>query len=294
MAAPAPPPETLENAPALWAHALPWPNAASHKHERGRLAVMSGPRHKTGAARLAARAGARAGAGWTALFCSPAAADVIAVHETALLIVVRRGPDDWPDAKYGAIVFGPAAGLDEAARADLWALVEARGAPEQALVLDADALTLGAEDPDRFFAATAARKVVLTPHEGEFARLFPDLAHEDRLVATRASAERAGAIIVRKGARTLIAAPGEGAVVANAHATPFLASAGTGDVLAGLIAGLIAQGPAPFLAACAATWIHGEAGRRVGPGLVAEDLLTALPGVLNDLAPEALKARAAF
>lgn len=277
------------NAPDLWRAILPWPRTASHKHNRGRLAVMAGPRHATGAARLAARAGARAGAGWTAIFATAQSADIIAAHETSLLVQVRREPSCRPGDRFAAVVFGPAAGLDARARDDLWALCEAAGQPEQVLVLDADALTLGSEAPARLWAALAARKAVLTPHEGEFARLFPSLPF-NRIEGARTAARLSGAVVVRKGADTVIAAP-DGRTCLNTHATPWLASAGTGDVLAGLIGGLCAGGMEPFEAACAATWIHGEAGLRVGPGLVAEDLLAVIPAVLNSLAPDGLKAR---
>ena len=273
------------NTPDLWRHLYPWPGVRSHKHVRGRLAVFCGPRHATGAARLAARAGARIGAGWTALLATPQAADIVAAHETSLVIEVLRGaglPEGFAD-RYGAGVFGPAAGLDGAAAARLAALLET----PVPLVLDADALTLLARDEALRARLTArAAATILTPHDGEFARLVADRQPREvracHLASTRAAARELGCIVVRKGATTVIAAP-DGRTRINSHASPWLATAGTGDVLAGLIGGLLAQGLDAFEAASMAVWLHGDAGLRAGPGLLAEDLERQIPAVLAGL-----------
>ena len=184
------------------------------------------------------------------------------------------------DGRVAAVALGPALGTGAAERA----LVEAALAAAPAAVLDADAITLAAADPAPFFAAIAARPapVILTPHEGEFARLFPDLADLPKPERTRKASARAGATVILKGPDTTIAAP-DGRLAINANAPPWLATAGSGDVLAGFAAGLLAQGLPGFEAACAAVWLHGAAGAEAGPGLTAEDLAPALRPVLRRL-----------
>lgn len=268
------------NDPVLWLDRFPWPATETHKHARGRLGVVSGGALSTGAARLAIRAGLRIGAGWVEALCPPDAAPVLAValegpvlrpFETEAELERLAGDLD-------AVVIGPAAGVGPATAANLRAL-ERTGA---ALVVDADALTSFAGRPEDLFAALD-RDDVLTPHAGEFDRLFPGLiAEAGREGAARRAAERTGATVLLKGAETLIAAP-DGRLVVNRAEAPWLATLGTGDVLAGLIGGLLAQGLTGFDAACAAAWIHAEAARRFGPGLIASDLPDLFPPVLKEL-----------
>ncbi len=277
-------PTAFENGPALWGAALRAPAADDHKFRRGHALVVSGGMTRTGAARLAAGAALRAGAGLVTLASPPGALAVNAAHLTAVMLRRIDGAEDLAaalaDPRLTAVALGPALGTGEPERA----LVEAALAAPCPAVLDADALTLGAAEPERFFAAIAARPgpVVLTPHEGEFARLFPDLAGKPRPESARAAAARAGASVVLKGPDTAIAAP-DGRLAINSNAPPWLATAGSGDVLGGIVAGLLAQGMPGFEAAAAAVWLHGEAGSEAGPGLIAEDLAPALRPALRRL-----------
>ena len=268
------------NHPELWKFALPRPGADSHKHSRGRLGVVSGPALRTGAARLAARAGLRIGAGLGRVFCPPDAAPVLAPTLEAVMLDVFHDPEGLEAlaAPMDAMVIGPAAGLTEATAANIAAL-QRTGA---ALVIDADGLSLFEGRPDALFAGLD-RDDVLTPHAAEFERLFPGLlADEGREGAARSAAAKAGAVLILKGARTVIAAP-DGRVRVNDDGSPWLATEGTGDVLAGMIGGLMSQKMDSFDAASAAVWMHGEAGRAVGPGLISEDLPDRLGAVLGPL-----------
>lgn len=280
-------PRCRENVPALWQAALPYPTEDAHKYERGHVGVFSGGPSRTGAARLAARGAARIGAGAVTLLSPGTALAVNAMHLTSIML--RRVEDAAEFAAFrhersaGAYVLGPGFGVDERARV----FTEEVLAPDTAahLVLDADGITAFADVPERLFAAAAESRgtLVLTPHMGEFARLFPDLAADDtssKLAKARQAAARSSAIIVLKGADTVIATP-DGEAAINTNATPYLATAGSGDVLSGMIAGLMAGGMPGFSAACAAVFLHCEAGKAVGPGLIAEDLPEALPPVLR-------------
>ncbi|MFN5269365.1 MAG: NAD(P)H-hydrate dehydratase [Hyphomonadaceae bacterium] len=275
------------------ARAIPWPTAHSHKHSRGRLAVICGGRTQTGAARLAAAAGHRMGAGWVSLIAGPEATQILACHETERLIIERLSDQSLSSlcAGFDAAVLGPAFGLTHAHAADVLDMVQNF---TKALVLDADALALIAQSGREggLWPAVQARSAptILTPHSGEFTRLAGEFDPEKKGEATLALARDLGAIVIHKGGETWVAAP-DGRLTASDLATPFCASAGTGDVLAGLIGGLLAQSMPAFEAACAAVWIHATAANRVGPGLIASDLIAALPAVLNGLAPEGLKAR---
>ena len=277
-------PNAFENAPALWQAALHPPAAEDNKFRRGSVLVVSGGMARTGAARLAAGAALRAGAGLVTLASPSDALAVNAAHLTAVMLRRIGGADDLAallaDARLSAVALGPALGTGDREGA----LVDAALAASCAAVLDADALTLGARDPARFFAAIAGRAapVILTPHEGEFARLFPDLEGRPRPERARAAAARSGATVILKGADTAIAAP-DGRLAINTNAPPWLATAGSGDVLAGIAAGLLAQHMPAFEAAAAAVWLHGEAGSEAGPGLTAEDLAPALRPALRRL-----------
>ncbi|MCI4665735.1 MAG: NAD(P)H-hydrate dehydratase [Neomegalonema sp.] len=255
----------------------------AHKYEHGAVLVATGGMGATGAARLAATAALRVGAGVATLAAPGAAMLECATAITALML--RRAESDTEfaallaDKRVTAAVIGPghAAHPDGAERTRAF-VKAALAAPSAALVLDADALTAFAAEPGQLFAAIAAcpAPVVLTPHRGEFARLFPDLTTEtSKLRATRAAAVRSGAVVLFKGPDTVIAAPDGPTAVASAigpRAAPWLATAGAGDVLSGLIAGLAARGWPPFAAACDGAVLHQEAGRSCGAGLIAEDL----------------------
>jgi NAD(P)H-hydrate epimerase len=269
-------PRTFENDPALWLDAYPWPVDGTHKYKRGHAAVLGGAT-MTGAARLAARAAQRVGAGLTTVV-APAAA--FPIYATALeSVLVARG--DFArviaDDRFNAMLVGPGAGVTPTTRrAALVAL-----ATRRAVVLDADALTVFAKDRKTLFKALARAPAVITPHEGEFARLFS--VGGDKLTRARAAAAECQAVVVLKGTDTVIAAP-NGTAAINGNAPPSLATGGTGDVLAGLVLGLLAQGLDPFRAACAACWLHGDVAQDRGVGLIPEDLVAGLPAALARLA----------
>ena len=262
-----------------WRAAFPWPGVEAHKHARGRLGVVSGKATRTGAARLAARAGLRIGAGVVTLLCPPDAATVIASAIEAVMVSPFASDEALSAAAKGmdAVVIGPAAGVNDATAANVRALAETGAA----LIVDADGLTVFQNWPGELFGLLD-RDDVLTPHEGEFKRLFPGLLDQGREVAAREAARLAGAVVVLKGPQTLIAAP-DGRLARNDNGVPWLATAGTGDVLAGMIGGLVAQRMDSFDAARAAVWMHAEAARAFGPGLIAEDLPEGLPAVLAGL-----------
>ena len=277
-------PKTFANEPALWLASFPWPQPESHKYARGHAVVVSGPVYSTGAARLGARGALRIGAGLVTVASPRDALEVNAAQLTAIMV---READDarglaslLADRRKNAVLIGPGLGVGERTKE----LVLAALHSDAAIVLDADALTSFADDPRPLFAAIASRTapVVLTPHDGEFARLFGDLAATSKLARAREAASRAGAIVLLKGADTVVAAPG-GTASINATTSPFLATAGTGDVLAGMVLGLLAQGMPAFEAASAAVWLHGAAAIDFGPGLIAEDLPETLPRVLREL-----------
>lgn len=273
--------DLFENDPELWASRFPWPALDAHKHTRGRLKVVSGEMWSTGAARLAARGGLRIGAGAVTVLSPPGALATNAAHLEAIMLAPFGAEADLAVAaeEADAVIIGPAAGVGEATAQNLQALAQTGAA----LVVDADALTSFRQDPEALFACLD-RDDVLTPHPGEFGRIFPDLMirSPERISAAREAARRAGAVVLLKGPDTVVAAPdGRAAVLLNG--APWLATAGSGDVLAGFIGGLVAQGMESFEAACAGAWVHAECGARHGPGLIAEDLPGLAPVVLAEL-----------
>ncbi len=276
-------PQLWENRPAVWAGVAPAPDPKGHKYDRGHVVVVSGPAIRTGAARLAAGAALRAGAGLVTVASPPDALLVHAAHLTAVMIARMDGSEGLSallaDRRFNAVAVGPANGVGAETRARVLACLRSGAA----VVADADALTSFAAEPEALFAAIGGRSapVVLTPHEGEFRRLFADLAdNPDKVARARAGAARAGATVLLKGADTVIAAP-DGRAVINDNAPANLATAGAGDVLAGIVAGFLAQGWPAFAGAAAAAWVHGAAAAICGPGLTAEDLADALPAVFS-------------
>lgn len=264
-----------ENTPAVWRSAMPAEQLETHKYKRGHLVVFSGEASKTGAARMSAMAGLKAGAG---LVTIAAPTDALAANSAHLTAVMLHAIDDaaalkgWlEDARLRTFVLGPGFGIGKKARKFVSLL------RDRHLVLDADGISSFKDDPQTLFDLFRGEpRLVLTPHDGEFARLFPDIAADKRagkVDRALAAAGRSNAAIIYKGADTVIASP-DGRALVNTNAPVWLATAGSGDVLAGIIGGLLAQGLPVFEAAAAAVWLHGEAGHRAGKGLTAEDLAT--------------------
>jgi hydroxyethylthiazole kinase-like uncharacterized protein yjeF len=312
-------PKTFVNGPAIWAGPFRVPRAEGHKYSRGHALVLSGGPAYTGAARLAARGALRAGAG---LVTVATPADALSVHASALTAIMTRvcdGPGDLTkllaDKRKNAVVIGPGFGVGEKTRAFVRAALAAAqdsAAPRRSIVLDADALTSFEGDPYGFaeLIRRSGNDVALTPHDGEFARLFGHagrsgesrwtslLPQEENLPAlfealhsasklerARAAAALSGAVIILKGADTVVASP-HGLAAIGEDLPPWLATAGSGDVLAGIVCGLLAQGMPPFEGACAAVWLHGAAARHFGPGLIAEDIPENLPPVIQSILAE--------
>lgn len=284
-------PCTFVNEPALWLPHFHWPKAEGHKYARGHALVVSGQADSTGAARLAAGGALRAGAGLVTVASPKDALEVNAAQLTAIMV---KPADDakelaglLADERKNAVLIGPGVGVGERTKA----MVLAALASHAAVVLDADALTSFSSGPGRLFKSIASRAapVALTPHEGEFARLFGPPGEASKLERARAAAQRSGAIVLLKGADTVVAAP-DGRASINATSSPWLATAGTGDVLGGMVLGLLAQRMETFEAVSGAVWLHGRAAQLFGPGLIAEDLPKLLPSVLRELASNAAEA----
>ena len=282
-------PRTFANDPAQWGGRFPQPKVDGHKYSRGHVVVVSGGVSATGAARLAARAALRAGAGLVTI-ASPR--EALSVNAAASLAVMVRPVDGaaeldefLKDERRNAVVLGPGGGIGRPMREQAAAALGSRAL----VVLDADALTSFAGDLAGLVALIGkrgGRGVVLTPHNGEFSRLFNAIDDNanvtGKLQKARLAAQSSGAITLLKGADTVVAAPDGRAAIAD-NAPPYLATAGAGDVLAGLVAGLLAQGMPAFEAASAGVWLHGEAAKAFGPGLIADDLSEALPKVYRRL-----------
>ena len=276
------------NDPGLWGAAFPRPGAAGHKYTRGHAVLVSGGISTTGAARLAARGALRAGAGLVTI-ASPR--EALAVNAAASLAVMVRPVDGakelaefLADKRRNSVVLGPGGGVGPAMRDQVMAALKGGAG----VVLDADALSSFTEEPAALWKAIIGRSgaTVLTPHEGEFTRLFKKISENSKvnskLDKARLAVHLSGATVLLKGADTVVASPdGRASIAENAPAT--LATAGSGDVLAGMIAGLLAQGMEAFAAASAAVWLHGEAAASFGPGLISEDLPEELPRVFRRL-----------
>lgn len=269
----------VENHPALWIKDFPLPEASRHKYDRGHVVVVAGKK-RAGAACLAAFAAQKAGAGVVSLLSPPESALVCRCYRASIMV------DEWREGRELAallrdphkntVVIGPGLGTDSDARAAVEAVLPL-GLP---VVWDGDIFTLYKDDPEVLFSQLSA-KDILTPHEGEFARIFPDISG-DKLERARLAAKRCSAVVLLKGSDTVIANP-DGRVIVNRAAPPTLATAGAGDVLAGLIAGIMAQGMEVFTAAAAASWLHADSAGRYGLGLTAEDIIQTLPQALEDL-----------
>jgi hydroxyethylthiazole kinase-like uncharacterized protein yjeF len=273
----------FENTPALWGALYPWPRPDGHKYARGHCLAVSGPAHATGAARLAARGALRIGAGLVSVAAQGEAVSINAVHLTAIMVKPFDGAEGLAsllsDRRLNAAIIGPGLGVNS----NTDALVKSVLSSGAATVLDADALTWFQNDPRMLFGMIKP-PTVMTPHEGEFERIFPGLLAStvSKVEAARAAAARSGGVVLLKGNDTVIAAP-DGRATINANAPATLATAGAGDVLAGFIGGLMAQGMPAFEAASAGAWLHGDAAGRFGPGLIAEDLAEILPESLSGL-----------
>ncbi len=281
---------TFINAPQLWLDKFPTAEPTTHKYKHGHAVAVSGPAHATGAARLAARGALRVGAGLVSVACPQEAVSINGAHLTTIMLAPFEGvgglTEILEDRRKNAVIIGPGMGVGRQTR-DKVAAVLKSGA---GTVLDADALSSFEGRGEELVAAITAlplykRPVVLTPHEGEFARLCPDVNKTEfgsKLDRARNCAKRFSSVVVLKGPDTVVAHP-DGRASINNNAPPWLATAGSGDVLAGMIGGLLAQGMPAFEAASAAVWFHGACGQRLGRGLIAEDLPEALPGILQRL-----------
>ncbi len=271
-------PKARLNDRSLWGEEFPRLAADGHKYRRGH-AVVSGGSFMTGAVRLAALAARRVGAGLVTVASATETVAMYAADQPGTIVATVNDDAAFyaliADGRRNAVLVGPGAGVSDSTRERVQAALRL----EKSVVLDADALTVFADNPESLFAQITS-PCILTPHAGEFARLFD--TEGDKISRARAAARYSRAVVLLKGADTVIAAP-DGRAAVNVNAPADLATAGSGDVLAGLAVGLLAQGMAPFEAACAATWIHGETARLFGPGLIAEDLFVNLPRLIGEL-----------
>jgi NAD(P)H-hydrate epimerase len=270
--------DTKNNSSSIWIDRLPYLDSTSHKYSRGHVLIIGGY-PMAGASRLAARAAMRVGSGMVTITAPPDGVGVYASAMEFALIHPFLETDFISEIvgqrKISAILIGPGLGVSNLTRGRVLEVLQC-GVP---VVLDADALTSFSNDPEELFGSIIG-PCIITPHEGEFVRLF-DLDGPKSERAQQA-AHNSHSTVVLKGSSTIIAST-EGSPIVNANAPASLSTAGTGDVLAGMIVGLIAQGMTPFDAAAAATWIHAEAARRFGIGLIAQDLPDLIPAVMRDL-----------
>lgn len=272
--------QTFENDPALWLNDFPFPQAQMHKYDRGHVVVYGGA-DRTGAACLAAYAAQRSGTGVVSITAPSADAGLVyKLYRASMMVDTWQTADEFKallrDERKNTVLIGPGAGTDEKTKGAVLVALDFN----KTLVLDADALTAFKDDPAALFKKLSPRHI-LTPHEGEFARLFGDLPGS-KLERARAAAKTAHAIVILKGSDTVIAAP-DGTAVINTNAPPILAIAGAGDVLAGLVAGFAAQGMSSFMASIAGVWLHGAAAKSHGAGLTAEDIINIIPQTLKSL-----------
>lgn len=274
-------PDTCENTPLAWNAPYPFPRTQDHKYTRGHVLVTGGDAVHSGAARMAARAALRTGAGLVTVAMPAAAVGVYAAHLTAVMLHPFHTPEDFAetlhDDRISACLIGPGNGINDTTEA----LLRYSIAQAKPLVVDADGLTVLAQNKSAWFPLLTP--AILTPHQGEFKRLFAITGN--KLHDAREAARESGAVIVYKGADTVIAAP-NGRTAIQPEAPPWLATAGSGDVLAGICAGLLGLGLDPFTAACQGVWLHSRAGFHHGPGMIAEDLIETIPAALADLEME--------
>jgi hydroxyethylthiazole kinase-like uncharacterized protein yjeF len=267
------------NHPDLWKSHFPKLSSTDHKYSRGYSLLSGGPATMTGATRLAALAALRVGSGVVTIAIPP---DALTIYASSLLAVMIRPVEDLThykkmleDSRITALLLGNGNGLSERTRSFTLAALDSH----IPCVLDADALTVFADHPTRLFNTIKA-PVIMTPHEGEFKKIF-DLG-SDRIASAHNAALQSKSIIVLKGAETVIAAPDD-RIIINTNAPAWLATAGSGDVLAGIITGLLAQQLEPFYAACIGVWLHGEAAKCLGRGMIADDLPLAVGKVMSGL-----------
>ena len=277
-------PNIKKNDPSLWIKSFPFPVSSDHKYSRGMLVINTGPQFQTGAARLAGRSAMRVGAGAVTMVCDEETAKILEPQISVELLSVIKEKNDiqklLKDKRVSCALIGPGNGVNDETKArTLMAL-----AFVDHCVIDADAITCFETNPEELFIDTYTH-TILTPHEGEFKRLFGDKLSiiEDKVLRCLEASKKAGSIVLLKGADTVIASP-DGQVVINSSEEPYLATAGSGDVLAGIIASLVGEKKMrAFDAACAGAWIHSRLGELIGPGLIAEDLVDKIPYVIKEL-----------
>lgn len=270
-----------DNNPALWKMHIPVPGRDSHKYSRGHAIIVGGGIASTGAARLSSISALRAGAGLVSVACTPESLPVYSATLTSVMTKPVKNLSELmmllEDTHVTAMLVGPGCGVNENTREQVMLALSCK----KPCVLDADALTVFKNSPKTLFDAIHG-PTVLTPHEGEFSRLFS--SEGDRETRAKLAANQSRSIVVLKGGETVIASP-DGQLVVNRKAPAWLATAGSGDVLAGIITGLLTQGMPAFEAACCGVWIHSRCADLLGAGLIAEDLQGAMPAVLKELLP---------